>query len=233
MPHTPLPREPLRALQDYDYLHKVLLVGDSAVGKSSIARRFAEDEFDDSFIATIGVDLKVQTFEVGGKVVKLQLWDTAGQERFRSITNTYFRGADCIILVYDVTDAATFDAATAQWMTAIRTHASERASIFLVGNKMDLLHGSEDAAVRAAARDAQAMMQDFVDSEPRIIGHLRTSAKTGEGIDEAFAGIAEHCNATAARRRLRAAGDRLPVRIGSGADVDRPGWSIFTYCSIL
>ena len=87
---------------DYDYLFKVLLIGDSGVGKSCILLRFADETYTESHISTIGVDFKIKTIELEGKVVKLQIWDTAGQERFRTITSSYYRGAHGIIIVYDI-----------------------------------------------------------------------------------------------------------------------------------
>merc|ERR1719379_3281515 len=91
------------------HLFKLLLVGDSCVGKSSLLLRFIDNTFSEQFISTIGVDFKIKTIEIGGKVIKLQIWDTAGQERFRTITTSYFRGAQGILLVYDVSDRGSFD----------------------------------------------------------------------------------------------------------------------------
>jgi GTPase SAR1 family protein len=87
---------------------KLLLIGDSGVGKSCCLLRFSEDSFTPSFITTIGIDFKIRTIDLDGKRVKLQIWDTAGQERFRTITTAYYRGAMGILLVYDVTDERSF-----------------------------------------------------------------------------------------------------------------------------
>lgn len=93
---------------DYDYVFKILLIGDSAVGKSSLLLRFAEDIFSDSFLPTIGVDFKIRTIEAAGSKVKLQMWDTAGQERFKSILTSYYKGTHGVLLVYDITDRKSF-----------------------------------------------------------------------------------------------------------------------------
>ncbi|CCF57325.1 hypothetical protein KAFR_0C03330 [Kazachstania africana CBS 2517] len=123
--------------KNYDSIMKILLIGDSGVGKSCLLVRFVEDKFSPSFITTIGIDFKIKTVEINGKKIKLQLWDTAGQERFRTITTAYYRGAMGIILVYDVTDEKTF-ANINKWFKTVTEHANDDAQLLLVGNKNDM-----------------------------------------------------------------------------------------------
>lgn len=106
------------AKRDYDYLFKLVLIGDSGVGKSCLLLRFADDNFTDSYISTIGVDFRFRTITIDDKIVKLQIWDTAGQERFRTITSAYYRGADGIIMVYDVTSSESFDHVE-EWLSEV------------------------------------------------------------------------------------------------------------------
>ncbi len=121
----------------YDYIFKLLLIGDSGVGKSSIVLRFADDTFTDSYISTIGVDFKIRTITIRNKIIKLQIWDTAGQERFRTITTSYYRGAHAIIIVFDITDKLTFDNVE-NWLENINLYANNNIQKILIGNKSDL-----------------------------------------------------------------------------------------------
>ncbi|KAL8554034.1 hypothetical protein ACS0TY_002317 [Phlomoides rotata] len=123
---------------EYDYLFKLLLIGDSSVGKSCLLLRFADDSYVDSYISTIGVDFKIRTVELDGKTIKLQIWDTAGQERFRTITSSYYRGAHGIIIVYDVTEMESFNNVK-QWLNEIDRYANDSVCKLLVGNKCDLV----------------------------------------------------------------------------------------------
>lgn len=100
---------------EYHYLFKVVLVGNSCVGKSSIVIRYADDEFSEVFLATIGVDFRFKSLPLDGNKVKLQIWDTAGHERFRTITSSYYRGAHALMIVFDITDKQSFQDAVNYW----------------------------------------------------------------------------------------------------------------------
>ncbi|KAI3850189.1 hypothetical protein MKW98_008491 [Papaver atlanticum] len=159
---------------EYDYLFKLLLIGDSSVGKSCLLLRFADDSYVDSYISTIGVDFKIRTVELDGKTVKLQIWDTAGQERFRTITSSYYRGAHGIIIVYDVTDMESFNNVK-QWLNEIDRYANDSVCKLLVGNKSDLVDKKVVDTETAKA---------FADSLG--IPFLETSAKEGSNVEQAF-----------------------------------------------
>lgn len=117
---------------------KILTIGESGVGKTCILRRFVENKFLKNHLATIGIDFKTKNIALGDKTVKLKIWDTAGQERFRNITNQYYKGADGIILVFDVTNKDSFDK-IGDWMSQIQGNTSENEiSIVLLGNKIDM-----------------------------------------------------------------------------------------------
>ncbi|KAK7945233.1 hypothetical protein WMY93_000961 [Mugilogobius chulae] len=121
----------------YDYLFKLLLIGDSGVGKTCVLFRFSEDAFNSTFISTIGIDFKIRTIELDGKKIKLQIWDTAGQERFRTITTAYYRGAMGIMLVYDITNEKSFENIK-NWIRNIEEHASSDVEKMVLGNKCDI-----------------------------------------------------------------------------------------------
>jgi len=165
--------------KDYDFLFKLVLIGDSGVGKSCLLLRFADDNFTDSYISTIGVDFRFRTITIGEHTVKLQIWDTAGQERFRTITSAYYRGADGIIMVYDVTSSESFDHVE-EWLSEVDRYANENTSKLLVGNKADLL---DDKQV------PEEVAQSFADK--LNIAFLETSAKTATNVDAAFLTMAK------------------------------------------
>lgn len=122
---------------DYKYLFKMILVGDSGVGKTSFLKRYTDETFETDYITTIGVDFKIKTALVDGDVVKLQLWDTAGQERFSSITKNYYRGAHGIIVMFDLTNKSSFESIK-DWLRKIQENASPDCEVMLLGSKVDL-----------------------------------------------------------------------------------------------
>jgi len=124
---------------EYDYLFKVVLIGDSAVGKSNLLSRFTRNEFNLESKSTIGVEFATKSIQTDGKTIKAQIWDTAGQERYRAITSAYYRGAVGALLVYDISKRGSYDN-VARWLKELRDHADQNIVIMLVGNKKDLRH---------------------------------------------------------------------------------------------
>merc|ERR1711916_235015 len=124
---------------DFDYLFKVVLIGDSAVGKSNLLSRFTRNEFMLQSKSTIGVEFATRSIQVDGKTIKAQIWDTAGQERYRAITSAYYRGAVGALVVYDISKHSTFENCE-QWLSELRDHANNDIVVMLVGNKADLKH---------------------------------------------------------------------------------------------
>uniref|UniRef100_A0A453M9A2 Ras-related protein ARA-3 n=1 Tax=Aegilops tauschii subsp. strangulata TaxID=200361 RepID=A0A453M9A2_AEGTS len=154
-------------------------LGFSGVGKSCLLLRFSDGSFTTSFITTIGIDFKIRTVELDGKRIKLQIWDTAGQERFRTITTAYYRGAMGILLVYDVTDEASFNNIR-NWIKNIEQHASDNVSKILVGNKADM-----DESKRAVPTSkGQALADEYG------IQFFEASAKTNMNVEQVFFSIA-------------------------------------------
>lgn len=164
--------------KNYDTIMKILLIGDSGVGKSCLLVRFVDDKFNPSFITTIGIDFKIKTVEINGKKIKLQLWDTAGQERFRTITTAYYRGAMGIILVYDVTDEKTF-ANIKTWFKTVTEHANDEAQLLLVGNKSDM--------------DTRIVTFEQGDGLSKELGipFIESSAKNDDNVNDIFFTLAE------------------------------------------
>jgi len=165
---------------DYDYLFKTLVIGSSGVGKSSLLLRFADNTFTESFISTIGVDFKVVTLDMGGKLVKLQCWDTSGQERFRTITSSYYRGAHGILVCFDVSDETSFDNLS-QWLGEIDRYACENVNVMVVGCKTDL------KSKRVISKEKAQAFCDALDKP-----YMECSAKDNENVFEVFSTIAEN-----------------------------------------
>merc|ERR1712070_1130456 len=127
------------ANDEYDYLFKVVLIGDSGVGKSNLLSRFTRNEFNLDSKSTIGVEFATRSIQVDNKTIKAQIWDTAGQERYRAITSAYYRGAVGALLVYDLSKRISYEN-VARWLKELRDHADQNIVIMLVGNMKDLRH---------------------------------------------------------------------------------------------
>ncbi|XP_005916178.1 ras-related protein Rab-3C isoform X1 [Haplochromis burtoni] len=123
--------------ENFDYMFKLLIIGNSSVGKTSFLFRYADDAFTSAFVSTVGIDFKVKTVYKNDKRIKLQIWDTAGQERYRTITTAYYRGAMGFILMYDITNEESFGAVQ-DWSTQIKTYSWDNAQVVLAGNKCDM-----------------------------------------------------------------------------------------------
>eukprot|EP00451_Oxyrrhis_marina_P001623 CAMPEP_0204271866 /NCGR_PEP_ID=MMETSP0468-20130131/21323_1 /ASSEMBLY_ACC=CAM_ASM_000383 /TAXON_ID=2969 /ORGANISM="Oxyrrhis marina" /LENGTH=215 /DNA_ID=CAMNT_0051247635 /DNA_START=55 /DNA_END=702 /DNA_ORIENTATION=- len=153
--------------EDYHYLFKVVLIGDSGVGKSNLLSRFTRNEFNLESKSTIGVEFATKSIEVSGKTIKAQIWDTAGQERYRAITSAYYRGAVGALLVYDITKKVSFDNVE-NWLNELKDHADPNIVVMLVGNKADLRHlkavQSEDALKFAEEKGLAAIETSALDA---------------------------------------------------------------------
>ncbi|XP_001368638.3 ras-related protein Rab-8A isoform X1 [Monodelphis domestica] len=167
----------------YDYLFKLLLIGDSGVGKTCVLFRFSEDAFNSTFISTIGIDFKIRTIELDGKRIKLQIWDTAGQERFRTITTAYYRGAMGIMLVYDITNEKSFDNIR-NWIRNIEEHASADVEKMILGNKCDVNERRQVSKERG-----EKLALDYG------IKFMETSAKANINVENAFFTLARDIKA--------------------------------------
>ena len=143
-----------------EILIKLLIIGESSVGKSCLLLRFAEDKFNENFLTTIGIDFKVRKETIDDAKVKLQIWDTAGQEKFRTITKAYYRGANGILLVFDVTKRDSFNK-TRSWMTSIKESITDPVDIVLVGNKADNPDESSASTRAVTKEEGEQMAADF------------------------------------------------------------------------
>ncbi|CAL9196410.1 ras-related protein RABA1f-like [Musa acuminata AAA Group] len=163
-----------RADEEYDYLFKVVLIGDSGVGKTNLLSRFARDEFSFETKSTIGVEFATRTIHVDGKLIKAQIWDAAGQDRYRAITSAYYRGSVGALVVYNLSCHITFEN-TARWLQELRSHTDPNIVVMVVGNKADLCH------IRAVlVEEAQA----FASKEKAFF--METSALESINVENAF-----------------------------------------------
>ena len=163
-----------------DSVYKVLLLGDSTVGKTCFLMRYTDNTFQDIHMSTIGLDYRLKTMTLNsGKQVKVQIWDTAGQDRFRAITKNYYKGAHGIILIYDVTNQLTFENVT-NWINQIKEEASDKVTIFLVGNKID-----DEKNRKVNTEEGEKLAQDFK------LKFYETSAKIGTNVEATFKSLVQ------------------------------------------
>eukprot|EP01029_Cantina_marsupialis_P016772 TRINITY_DN3754_c0_g1_i1.p1 TRINITY_DN3754_c0_g1~~TRINITY_DN3754_c0_g1_i1.p1 ORF type:complete len:199 (-),score=37.60 TRINITY_DN3754_c0_g1_i1:30-626(-) len=171
------------AHEPFDMQIKLLMIGDSGVGKTCLLLRYASDTFVPTFITTIGIDFKIKNINLDGKKVKLQIWDTAGQERFKTITTSYFKGAQGIMLVYDVTDRQSFENVR-RWKEQIQQHADKNVNCILVGNKVDnkerrVVSTEEGARLAKNIDSTGAKVSDLSE-----MGFFESSAKENINVQE-------------------------------------------------
>ncbi|XP_012142291.1 ras-related protein Rab-37 isoform X2 [Megachile rotundata] len=167
-----------------ELLFKVMLLGDSGVGKTCLLTRFRDGRFlSGNYITTVGIDFRNKVVVVDDTSIKLQIWDTAGQERFRSVTHAYYRDAQALLLLYDVTNKTSYDNIRA-WLSEIREHAKEDVVIMLLGNKSDC--GTERVVKR---EDGERLAQEYK------VPFMETSAKTGLNVELAFLAVARELKA--------------------------------------
>jgi small GTP-binding protein len=158
-----------------ELLYKILLLGDSSVGKTCFLMRYSDNTFQEIHMSTIGLDYKLKNVQLDdGNIVKIQIWDTAGQDRFRSITKNYYKGAHGIILIYDITSRKTYENIK-NWVTQIKEEVSDKVNIILVGNKID---DEKNRKVSTEEGEKIAKENNF--------DFYETSAKTGINIDSTF-----------------------------------------------
>ncbi|OAG31179.1 Ras-related protein Rab-11A [Nematocida displodere] len=169
-----------REEQEYEFLYKIVLIGDSGVGKTNLLERLAHSRFNTGTKSTIGVEFDTKCFTVDGRKIKAQIWDTAGQERYRAITSAYYRGAAGAIVVYDITRKDSFESARTQWIKQLKENADSNIVISLVGNKTDLV-GKREISLQEAREAAD--VGGFQLTE--------TSARSDVNVKEAFQTLIE------------------------------------------
>ncbi|XP_062000720.1 ras-related protein RABA3 [Rosa rugosa] len=191
-----------------DYVFKVVVIGDSAVGKTQILSRFTKNEFCFDSKSTIGVEFQTRSVTIKGKLIKAQIWDTAGQERYRAVTSAYYRGALGAMLVYDITKRPTFDH-VARWVEELRAHADSSIVIMLIGNKADL------------GDQRNVPTEDAVEfAEEQELFFSETSAFSGNNVDSAFFRVLEEIySRVTSKKALECGNGKKPID-GIGAKID-------------
>ncbi|KAF8391888.1 hypothetical protein HHK36_022228 [Tetracentron sinense] len=208
-----------------DYLFKVVIIGDSAVGKSNLLSRYARNEFNMNSKATIGVEFQTQSLDIDGKEVKAQIWDTAGQERFRAVTSAYYRGAVGALLVYDITRRTTFDS-VGRWLDELNTHSDTTVARMLVGNKCDLAN-IRDVSVEEGKSLAEAEGLFF----------METSALDSTNVETAFEIVIREIYDNVSRKALNSDSYKAELSlnrvslVNNGSDGSNQTQSKYSCCS--
>ncbi|KAJ1521290.1 hypothetical protein ONE63_002968 [Megalurothrips usitatus] len=195
--------------ESFDFLFKIVLIGDCGTGKTCIVQRFKSGTFVERHGNTIGVDFSMKTVVVDGKRVKLQIWDTAGQERFRTITQSYYRSANGIIIVYDVTKRSSF-LSLERWIEEVRRYTASNVMLVLIGNKCDEESSREVTFVEASA------LSEYL---PEIMLVLETSAKENTNIEDAFMFLATELKRRHDCNPFGDSTDSGTVQLGEGKSV--------------
>ncbi|KAJ2898306.1 Rab GTPase ypt31 [Coemansia aciculifera] len=190
---------------EYDFLFKIVLIGDSGVGKSNLLSRFTRNEFNLESKSTIGVEFATRSIQVDAKTIKAQIWDTAGQERYRAITSAYYRGAVGALLVYDIAKHPTYENVT-RWLKELRDHADSNIVIMLVGNKSDLRH------LRAVPTDEAKQFA----SENGLF-FIETSALDSSNVEQSFQQILTEIYRIVSNKAIESSQDN--VQPGAGAQI--------------
>lgn len=197
-----------RVDHEYDYLFKIVLIGDSGVGKSNILSRFTRNEFCLESKSTIGVEFATRSLNVDGKVIKAQIWDTAGQERYRAITSAYYRGAVGALLVYDVTRHATFENVE-RWLKELRDHTDPNIVVMLIGNKSDLRH-----LVAVQMEDGKTF------AEKESLYFMETSALEATNVENAFTEVLTQIYRIVSKKAMEAGEDANGSTVPAGEKID-------------
>ena len=193
--------------EDYDFIFKVLLLGNSDVGKSSLLLRYVDSVWNDAFVPTIGVDFKVKTLNINNKNVKMQIWDTAGQERFRTVVSTYFKGAHGILLLYDLTNKDSFKNLES-WLIEIEKNSNQKVLKILIGNKCDL---TEEREITAEEGKAFALRNGME--------FMETSAKMNTNVTEAFETLGKLMIEFNSKANIQKNIDGKNLKAGAGMDI--------------
>ncbi|CAM8978836.1 unnamed protein product [Rhodiola kirilowii] len=205
-----------------EYLFKIVVIGDSAVGKSNLLWRFSRDEFDPNSKATIGVEFQTQEVIIDGKEVKAQIWDTAGQERFRAVTSAYYRGAVGALVVYDITRRATFESVK-RWLDELGTHSDTKIATMLVGNKCDL-----ESLREVSIEEGKEL------AEQEGLFFMETSALDSTNVTAAFDAVIRKIYINVSRKVLNSdshKGELSVNRISLVKNDVEKSWSIGSCCS--